>query len=306
MTGWWSRPRKLSGLRMGRRGLVKLAGLGAVAALAPSIGVEAQTGAASCLAAGESLYDIVRKRGTLIVGVRYDAPPMGSMNKQGEVEGFGIDLAAEFAKRLGVNKQFVSANASNRIPLVTGGHVDLTIEQPTISVQRQQIVDFTFPYIWEGIGPLVRQDSPIDDVKQFKPPIKIGAARGTANMDAILAVVPDAAITQYPDIAATVVALKQGLVDVVTTNMTSARLLASRNPDLKVGKPFFEDSWGIVLRQNDSRWRNWLEFTMQKMWLEGLYQDIYKKWYVVDPDFTLWSSGFARLQPGINTWDGKV
>jgi ABC-type amino acid transport substrate-binding protein len=173
-------------------------------------------------------------------------------------------------------------------------------------VQRQQVVDFTFPYIWEELVPVVPKGSPIKSIRQFKPPAKIGAARGTSAIDTILAVYPDAIIRQYPDIAATAVALSQGLVDVVTCNRASARLLASRIPDLEIGEAFVQDAWGIVLRQNDSRWRGWLEFTMQRMWLEGLYQKIYKKWYLVEPDFTLWSGGPARLQPGIETWDGKV
>ena len=287
-----------------RRELAELAAVAAIVGLGSTDRAAAQ--GAACPAAGESTYDAVRKRGVLLAGVRYDFSPFGSLNAQGQPEGFGIDLAAEYAKRLGVKVQYVASTAATRIPLLVGGHVDVGVEVPTISVQRQQVIDFTFPYYWDSTVPLFRKDSPFTKIQDMTPPHKVGVSRGNPDADHVRALVPNVIIVEYPDLATGVLALKQGLVDATTITANIGKVRIEENPDLKLGESFYQDMYGITLRQNDSRWRNWLEFTLQKMWLEGLFQGLYKKWLKAPPDFTLWSGGPARLQPGIEKWDGKV
>jgi len=290
--------------RLGRRDLGKLVALAAVGALGSKSRASAQD--AGCPTTGESAYDAALKRGALLAAVRYDFSPFGSLNTEGQPEGFGVDIAAEFAKRLGVKVQYVASTAATRIPLLTGGHVDVGVEVPTISVQRQQVIDFTFPYYWDSTVPLFRKDSPFTNIQQMKPPHKVGISRGNVDADHVRALVPDVIIVEYPDLAAGVLALKQGLVDATTITANTGKVRVEENPDLKLGDPFFQDMYGITFRQNDSRWRNWLEFTLQTMWVEGLFQSLYKKWLNAPPDFTIWSGGPARLQPGIEKWDGKV
>jgi len=286
-----------------RRDLVKTMTL---AALAVGASHKASAQAASCPSPGESTYEAVQKRGVLIAGVRYDFSPFGSLNTDGQPEGFGIDLAAEFAKRLGVKVQYVASTAATRIPLLTGGHVDVGVEVPTITVQRQQAIDFTFPYYWDPTVPLFRKDTPFTKIEDMQPPHKVGISRGNSDADHVKALIPNVQIVEYPDLATAVLALKQGIVDATTITAFTGRVRVRENPDLKLGDSFYQDMYGLTLRQNDSRWRNWLEFTLQKLWAEGVFQAMYKKWIGAEPDFTIWSGGPARLQPGIEQWDGKV
>ena len=47
----------------------------------------------------------------------------------------------------------------------------------------------------------------------------------------------------------------------------------------------------IMVRQDDSKWRNWLDWALQRMVLEGTLPKLYKKWYDVDMTFRLGDNG---------------
>jgi ABC-type amino acid transport substrate-binding protein len=55
--------------------------------------------------AQESTLDIVKKRGELIAGVRYDMPPYGYVGDGGSVTGIDIEIVNAVAKKLGVKVQ---------------------------------------------------------------------------------------------------------------------------------------------------------------------------------------------------------
>src|SRR3546814_11686403 len=55
----------------------------------------------------------------------------------------------------------------------------------------------------------------------------------------------------------------------------------------------------IGLRENDSDWRDWVNWALQRPWADGTYQALYKKHYRMDLPFSLGDAG--RPQPGVDT-----
>jgi polar amino acid transport system substrate-binding protein len=43
--------------------------------------------------------------------------------------------------------------------------------------------------------------------------------------------------------------------------------------------PYSPTYFGIGVAQNDSRWRNMVNYALQDLWLSGEYQTIYDKWF---------------------------
>src|ERR1700684_1889089 len=72
-------------------------------------------------AADDNSVDAIRKRGTIKIGVKYDAPPFGSLNPQtNQVTGFDVDIARAIAKKIlgSPDKvELVQVKSDNRIPL---------------------------------------------------------------------------------------------------------------------------------------------------------------------------------------------
>ena len=51
-------------------------------------------------AADDNSVDAIKKRGSIKIGVKYDAPPFGSLNPQtNQVSGFDVDIARAIAKK---------------------------------------------------------------------------------------------------------------------------------------------------------------------------------------------------------------
>jgi polar amino acid transport system substrate-binding protein len=46
-----------------------------------------------------------------------------------------------------------------------------------------------------------------------------------------------------------------------------------------VGDFFSSEPYGIGLPQDDSDWRDAVNFALQDMWADGTYKKIYDKWY---------------------------
>lgn len=239
----------------------------------------------------------IKESGELLAGVRPDAPPMGYLDSNGEFQGFGVDIAKEVAKKLGVTVKFVPSNSQTRIPLLNSGRTDADFTTTTPTKEREEVVDFSIVFVWDTVVPLVRQGES-NNPKDYGPPRKVSTTQGNYAINLFKALIPDANITVFPEYPDAVQALIAGKVDAVLTNRFVAQSFADRyDGKLQVGDSFFDDPQAIMVRENDSKWRKTINWSLQEMWAQGTYQDLFKKHYGYTPNFTLWSE--KGLQPGI-------
>jgi polar amino acid transport system substrate-binding protein len=246
-----------------------------------------------------STLDAIQKRGYLLAGARYDYPPGSFADAQGVVQGYGPDVAREFAKHLGVECRFVQTTSQTRIPLLLNGQIDAEFGPTTNSKVREEVVDFSLIWNTEQAVILVRKGEPTDPKEYAGTDKTIGATQGAVYIGYWKATNPDAKFKlfqQYPEL---LLAVAQGQVDCALIDSLQAELMIAKMPDVKleVGKPFFRDSSAIMVRQNDSKWRNWVNWALQRLWIEGKLQEIYRKYYNEEPTFVLWQPGM--MQPGV-------
>jgi polar amino acid transport system substrate-binding protein len=247
-------------------------------------------------ASAESTLDKIKRTGVFLAGVRVDFPPVGMLSDSGNSIGFAPDLAKIFADKLGVKVKYVLMTSATRIPLLLDGEIDADIGFTTPTKQRNEIIDFTTPYVWGDMILLVKKGSS-QNLADYGPPKRIAGAQGSPNVDYIKEKLPNAQIVAFqnqPDVFA---ALFAGKVDAAGADSFNAMQVTKQHPGYVVTKTFAFDPMAIGVRQNDSKWRNWLNFTMQEMWQKGQYQALYEKWFDQKPDWQIWSA--YRLQPGI-------
>lgn len=248
----------------------------------------------------ESTLQEIQKRGKFLAGVRFDAPPNGYVDAQGNIVGFGPDLAREFARHLGVEVEFVQVTSKNRIPLLLNGQIDVDIGTTTPTKTRDEVIDFSYTYMVDQTMIMVREGESADPQDYFNKDKIFGGLQGSFYITLWKQQVPDANIKEYQEFPDLVVALSQGKVDVIPSMKLQAyeiiEKLGPRADNVTVGGSFYEDPMAIGLRENDSDWRDWVNWAMQRMWAEGTYQALYKKHYKADPAFNLGDAG--RLQPG--------
>lgn len=101
------------------------------------------------LAQADGLDDI-KKKGTLVVGVKADYPPYGFRDPSGQIVGMEPDMAKAVADKLGVKLQLEPVVASNRMQFLQQGKTDLMIATMSVNDERKKAVGIVEPYYYAG------------------------------------------------------------------------------------------------------------------------------------------------------------
>ena len=151
-------------------------------------------------ALAEDILERIDKTGKVTMGFREGSVPFGYMDGKGEWVGFGLDLGAIFhqalEEKLGKKIELIKKpmNPKTRIPLITNGSIDIGIGSTTITLAREEVIDFSLPYFLTGTRLLVPKDS---DIKTFADLAgkRVGMGSGsTANIKGIDKAIKDGLI----------------------------------------------------------------------------------------------------------------
>jgi polar amino acid transport system substrate-binding protein len=247
-------------------------------------------------ARAESTLQTVLKRNQFIAGIVADSPPSAYVDAQGHIVGYCADVARYLARRLGVGLQFVQVTAASRVPLLQTGRIDAEVSVTTPNKVRNEVVDFTYSYIFDN-GVLVVREGGSTNLKDYMNPDKvIGATQGNGFVDRWKLLSPNAKFKLFQDESDVVVALKNKDVDGYVVGNFAAHRFA-KSGGLAISAPWATSPDAIMVREDDSKWRKWLDWALQRMWTEGTLQKLYVKWYGFEPDFSLGDGG--QLQPRV-------
>lgn len=244
---------------------------------------------------GENVLDKIKRINQVTMGFREGSIPFGYMNEKGEWVGFGLDLGDEIVKAL--NAKFGKEiklvkhpmNPKTRIPLVVNGTIDIGIGSTTITLEREEVVDFSLPYFLTGTRLLVPKDSPIKDFPDLAGK-RVGMGSGsTANIKGIDKAMESGLIKPacekvlFEEHNKGFLALQQGKIHAY---FTDASILAgmktkAQNPgDWKiVGRYLTYEPYGMILPQNQGEWRDFVNATLIRLFKSGRFEEIYNKWF---------------------------
>jgi putative glutamine transport system substrate-binding protein len=243
---------------------------------------------------GSSLAAI-RERGTINIGVKYDAPPFGSLDPAtNQVSGFDVDLARGIAQRLlgdPGKANLVQVTSKNRIPLLKNGQIDLFAATTTITPSRLEEINFSDVYYRAGQSLLVRNDSPIQTYRDLKGR-SVCTVQGSTPEETIRRLVPGLEPTLYEGYAECFTSLKNGRVDAITTDNVILEGLRQQDPqNLKlVGGLFTFEPYGIGVRKGDEQLTQAVNDALKDMQGKGEYAKIHEQWLKAPPpaDFDQW------------------
>lgn len=120
-------------------------------------------GLAASIAQADATLEKIKQRGKISVGVDGASPPFGQLDPAtGKLRGYQTELAADIAKRLGVQLETVPVTASTRVQFLQTGKVDLLIANIQWTKERGEILSFAqTPYDLIGGGAMVAKASGI-------------------------------------------------------------------------------------------------------------------------------------------------
>jgi glutamate transport system substrate-binding protein len=234
-----------------------------------------------------SAMDTIQKRGSLIVGTKFDQPLFGLKDAAtGKVEGFDADIAREIAKgifgsvaNIDSKIQFVETVSKNREPFLQDGKVDVVVATYTVNDTRKQLVDFAGPYFLAHEDIMVKKaDDSIKSVTDLNGK-KVCSVQGSTSIKNLIAKAPqaDTSITfdTYSKCAA---ALSDGrVVAEVTDNAILAGLVSQSNGDFKlVNAPFSDEPYGIGLKKGDTASRTFLNDRLATIEQNGTWKKLFE------------------------------
>ena len=231
-------------------------------------------------------YDRVMADKVVKAGLSNKGKPFGFIDAKNEWVGFDMDVAKELAKRIGAKLEPVVVNNKTRISFVQTNppKVDMVLSNMTHKRVRDEKIDFSITYFFDGQKFLAKTGT----IKESKDLVgkKIGSMQGTTsivNAKAYLEKMGDtnAQVTGYQNEVEMFEALRSGRVQAISTDSTLLIALAAKEPGTYelVGEFISDEPYGIGLPQDDSIWRDTINFALQDMWADGTYMEIYNKWF---------------------------
>ncbi|MFP4071978.1 MAG: transporter substrate-binding domain-containing protein [Desulfovibrionales bacterium] len=237
-------------------------------------------------------YDKVMKDKVIRAGIMTDSIPGAFYNENQEWVGFDVDIAEEIARRLGVKLERVPVTNKTRIAFVQQGRIDMSVANMTHKRERDKSIDFSITYFFDG-QKILAKTGQFTKHEDFVGK-KIATMQGTTseiNIKNLLKELGD------PDYEKNVIsfqkesecfqALQMGRVEGWSTDSTILLGYAAQVPGQfeLVGDFFSNEPYGIGLPEDDSKWRDTINFTIQDMWADGTYMKIYEKWYGPDTPY---------------------
>ena len=230
----------------------------------------------------DSSLDAIIEAGIVKIAVPQDFAPFGSVDVNGNLEGYDIDVATLLAEDLGVELELLPVTSDNRIPFLQTNKADLVISSMGANPERAKSIFFSIPYapFFSGIyGPAA-----ITDVNGFEDldGYTIGVTQGTLeDLELTDAVSDDVQIERFADNSLTAASLISGQVDMIATGNVVAAELSINNPDKDIEGKFIikESPAHIGLRRGDVDLLQWVNTFIYHKRLGGELNEFSLKWF---------------------------
>lgn len=243
-----------------------------------------------------STMDKIQKRGTLILGTKYDTPGYSLMDVgTGKIEGLDIEIARAIAKELGLgtdNIEYKEAVSKNRIPFITNDVVDIVIASTAITDERREVIGMAGPYYVAGTQLVVKHENKDRFTNaETMAGAKICATTGGTPIAAAKRFGADAvAFDTYEECVQQLLA---GTIDGVLVGGGVAYGYADKYKEqLTVTlEPFDPQRLGVGLKKDDPAFCELIRTAIQKSFESGEWQSAF--------DATLGAIGAPRSEPPV-------
>lgn len=155
----------------------------------------------------------------LVITVGTDAtyPPFESINAEGEVVGFDVDVTTAICEIINCVLEYQPTAWDGIFPALAMGEFDMVMSSVTITAERDQIVDFSKPYFTVSQAVMLRPEDAEFTVEEIQADegMILGAQIGTTNAYLAEELVGRERVRVYDSFATTVPALLNGDIDAI-------------------------------------------------------------------------------------------
>lgn len=223
---------------------------------------------------------------TFTVGFDQDFPPMGFVGDDGEYTGFDLELAAEVAKRLGL--EFVAQPIAwdSKDMELNSGNIDCIWNGFTIN-GREDDYAWTAPYMENSQVFVVAADSGItswDDLAGKTVEVQVDSSAEAALKDNEKLTSTFGRLVTTPDYNTAFMDLEMGQVDAIAMDVIVAGYqIAQRDANFVIlDEEISAEDYGIGFKLDNGEMRDKVQGALEEMAADGTLKAISEKWFSKD------------------------
>jgi len=242
--------------------------------------------AGALLQAGAAdLLSTIKARGAIKVAMEGVYPPFNFKDqKTGELTGYDADVARLLASKLGVKVEFVSTEWASILAGLSSGKYDVIISQVNVTPKREQVFDFSTPYVYSQPQLTVRKDEKGDypTLEALKGK-RLGVGQGSVyEMQA--KAVPGIEVKSYPAAPDTLSDLSTGRIDAaLNDSLMTAYLLRTSKLPIKAGaRVGVVERMAIPFQKGNPQFKQALNKALADAAADGSLKAISEKWFGID------------------------
>ncbi len=222
--------------------------------------------------------DEIKDSGTINIGVFSDKSPFGYVDENGEYQGYDVYLANRIGEDLGVDINFVSTEAANRIEYLQTGKVDIILANFTVTDERAQEVDFALPYMNVALGVISPDDAVITSLDDIGTDDQVIVISGTTAETYLEKNYPDIKLQKYDAYAEAKTAFENGNGVAWANDNTEVMAFAAENEGYTVGIPSLgsADTIAPAVTKGNESLLNWLNDEITSLGEESFFHKDYE------------------------------
>lgn len=222
--------------------------------------------------------DAIKEAGTINIGVFSDKNPFGYVDENGEYQGYDVYFANRIGADLGVEINFVSTEAANRIEYLQTGKVDIILANFTVTEERAQEVDFALPYMNVALGVVSPDSKVITSLDEWDSNDKMIVISGTTAETFLIENYPDIQLQKYDSYANAKNAFENGNGQAWANDNTEVIAFASQNLGYTVGIPELgsQDTIAPAVTKGNSTLLEWINTEIESLAGEQFFHAAYE------------------------------
>ena len=221
--------------------------------------------------------DEIKEDVTINIGVFSDKNPFGYVDENGEYQGYDVYFANRIGEDLGVEVNFVSTEAANRIEYLQTGKVDVILANFTVTDERAEEVDFALPYMNVALGVVSPDSNVITSLDDWNSDDQIIVISGTTAETYLTENYPDIPLQKYDSYATAKNALENGNGVAWANDNTEVIAFALQNEGYTVGIPELgsKDTIAPAVSKGNDTLLDWINEEIQSLADEQFFHKDY-------------------------------
>jgi ABC-type amino acid transport substrate-binding protein len=244
--------------------------------------------------------DQIRKSGEIRIGYRSDAPPLSFKDESGQAAGYSVELCQRIAtavkdhlKLSELRITYVPLTSDERFDAIAKNKADIECGATTITLSREEKVDFTIMTFVTGGGILSLEDSGIENVANLAGK-SVAVVKGTTSESGLNAYLRknliDAKVVSVATRDEAMKQLQAKQVDAFASDQVVliGQLMQAVDPGIFMlaHDLFSYEPYALVVRRDDADFRLIADRALAQLYRTGQIEQVFNRWF-----------GKARLRP---------